>query len=72
MTRPPPLPLLASLVRWMQSQYNVLPLDDRMSERFDASLRPNPLLGLKSFAYGSGVTGISESAVLNTHDVPFT
>jgi len=43
-----------------------------MSERFDASLRPNPLAGLKKFSYGPGVTGISESAVLNTHNVPFT
>ena len=51
-------------------KYNVLPLDDRMSERFDASLRPNPLFGLKKFTYGPGVTGISEAAVLNTHNVP--
>jgi arylsulfatase len=53
-------------------KYNVLPLDDRMSERFDASLRPNPLAGLKSFSYGPGTTNISESAVLNTHNVPFS
>ncbi len=53
-------------------KYNVLPLDDRMSERFNATLRPNPLAGLKKFSYGPGVTGISESAVLNTHNVPFT
>ncbi len=53
-------------------KYNVLPLDDRLAERFDASLRPNPLAGLKKFSYGPGVTGISESAVLNTHNVPFT
>ena len=52
--------------------YNVLPLDDRLSERFDASLRPNPLAGLKHFTYGPGVSGISESAVLNTHGVPFS
>ncbi|MGE0236609.1 arylsulfatase [Methylocystis sp.] len=52
-------------------KYNVLPLDDRMSERFDAALRPNPLAGLKKFTYGPGVTGISESVVLNTHNVPF-
>ena len=32
-------------------KYNVLPLDDRMAERFDASLRPNPLAGLKKFTY---------------------
>jgi hypothetical protein len=53
-------------------KYHVLPLDDRMAERFDATLRPNPLAGLKKFSYGPGVTGISESAVLNTHNVPFT
>ena len=53
-------------------KYNVLPLDDRMSERFDATLRPNPLAGLKKFSYGPGVTGISESAVLDTHNVAFT
>jgi arylsulfatase A-like enzyme len=53
-------------------KYNVLPLDDRLSERFDASLRPNPLAGLKKFTYGPGVTGISEAAILNTHNVPFT
>ena len=45
-------------------KYNVLPLDDRMSERFDASLRPNPLAGLTSFSYGPGTTNISELAVL--------
>ena len=53
-------------------KYNVLPLDDRLAERFDASLRPNPLAGLKRFTYGPGVSGISESAVLNTHGVPFS
>lgn len=53
-------------------KYNVLPLDDRLAERFAAGLRPNPLAGLKKFSYGPGVTGISESAVLNTHAVPFS
>ena len=53
-------------------KYNVLPLDDRMAERFDSRLRPNPVAGLKKFTYGPGVTGLSESAVLNTHNVPFT
>ena len=53
-------------------KYNVLPLDDRLAERFDASLRPNPLAGLKKFTYGPGVSGISESAVLNTHGTPFS
>jgi len=53
-------------------KYDVLPLDDRLAERFDMTLRPNPLAGLKKFTYGPGVTGISEAAVLNTHDVPFS
>jgi arylsulfatase len=53
-------------------KYDVLPLDDRMAERFDATLRPNPLAGHKSVTYGPGVTGISESATLNTHGVPFS
>ena len=52
-------------------KYHVLPLDDRMSERFDASLRPNPLAGRKSFSYGRGATNVSKSATLNTHGVPF-
>jgi arylsulfatase A-like enzyme len=53
-------------------KYNVLPLDDRLAERFDTTLRPNPLAGLKKFTYGPGVTGIGEGAVLSTHGVPFS
>ena len=53
-------------------KYHVLPLDDRLSERFDVSLRPNPLAGLKSCAYGPGATNISESVTLNTYGVPFS
>jgi len=53
-------------------KYNVLPLDDRMSERFDLALRPNPLTGLTKVSYGPGVANINEGAFLNTHGVPFT
>jgi arylsulfatase len=53
-------------------KFNVLPLDDRMAERFDLTLRPNPLAGLKKVTYGPGVTGLNEAAVLNTHGVPFS
>ena len=53
-------------------KYNVLPLDDRLSERFDTTLRPSPMSGVKSFTYGPGVTGIGEGTFLNTHRVPFT
>lgn len=52
-------------------KYNVLPLDDRMSERFDTTLRPNPVAKLESVTYGPGVTGINEQVFVNTHGVPF-
>jgi arylsulfatase len=53
-------------------KYNVYPLDDRMAARIDLSNRPNALAGLTSFTYGPGVGFISENALLNTHNVPFT
>ena len=53
-------------------KYDVFPLDDRMTARFDLALRPNALTGLKSFSYGPGVNYIAESATLNTHAVPFS
>jgi arylsulfatase len=53
-------------------KYAVFPLDDRFAERFDTSLRPNAVAGLKSFTYGPGVGYINESSMLNTHNVPFS
>ncbi len=53
-------------------KYDVYPLDDRMAERFDPNLRPNPLTGRTTFIYGPGAVNISESAVLNLKGVPFT
>jgi arylsulfatase A-like enzyme len=53
-------------------KYNVYPLDDRAAERFDSNLRPNPISGIKKMVYTPGITGLSESSVLNTHNVPFT
>jgi arylsulfatase A-like enzyme len=53
-------------------KYNVLPLDDRFAQRFDSSLRPNALAGLKSFTYGTGVAYVNENATLSTHNVPFS
>ena len=53
-------------------KYNVYPLDDRFAQRFDQSLRPNPLTGLTSFTYGPGVKYVNPSAQLNTHNVPFS
>jgi arylsulfatase len=53
-------------------KYNVFPLDDRFAERFDSSLRPNALSGLKSFTYGPGVGYINENSTISTHNVPFS
>ncbi len=53
-------------------KYNVYPLDDRFAQRFDTSLRPNALAGLKSFTYGPGVGYINESSMMSTHNVPFS
>jgi arylsulfatase len=53
-------------------KYNVYPLDDRFTQRFDLSLRPNALTGVTSFTYGPGVGYISESSFINTHNVPFS
>lgn len=46
--------------------YDVLPLDDRMAERFDAALRPNPLAGMTSFSYGPA-SPASASRQLSAH-----
>jgi arylsulfatase len=53
-------------------KYNVYPLDDRFAQRFDMSLRPNALAGLKSFTYGPGVGYINPNSAPNTHNVPFS
>jgi arylsulfatase len=52
-------------------KYNVFPLDDRMAERFDVTLRPNPLAGKTTMVYGPGSDNISESGILNIKGVPF-
>jgi arylsulfatase len=53
-------------------RYNVLPLDDRFTQRLDLSLRPNAMAELSSFTYGPGVSYINENSFLNTHNVPFS
>jgi arylsulfatase len=46
---------------WAEAaKYNVLPLDDRMAERFDARLRPDPLGGRTTLTYGDGAVLILE------------
>jgi arylsulfatase len=53
-------------------KYDVYPLDDRFTQRFDLSLRPSALSGLTSLTYGPGVSYINESSFINTHNVPFS
>jgi arylsulfatase len=53
-------------------KYNVLPLDDRFAERADASLRPNPLAGKKTFVYLPGTVRIPEPVAPNTKNVDHT
>ena len=49
-------------------KHNVLPLDDRKLERFNAALvgRPDLLAGRTSLTVYDGMTGISENAFINT------
>jgi arylsulfatase len=49
-------------------KYQVLPLDDRTLERFNAALvgRPDLMEGRTSLTVYSGMTGISENAFINT------
>jgi arylsulfatase A-like enzyme len=49
-------------------KHNVLPLDDRKLERFNAALvgRPDLLAGRTSLMVYDGMTGISENAFINT------
>ena len=43
-------------------QYQVLPLDDRVSERFDVNSRPSPAAGRTTFTYYPGVAAIPEGS----------
>jgi len=52
--------------------HNVLPLDDRFSERADARLRPSPIAGVTSFVYYPGTTRIPEPVAPNTKNVDHT
>jgi arylsulfatase len=49
-------------------RYNVLPLDDRKLERFNAALvgRPDLMAGRTSLTVYAGMTGISENVFINT------
>jgi arylsulfatase len=53
-------------------RYQVLPLDDRLSERFDVTLRPSPARGRNTFTYYSGVAPIPEGSAPSLRNRSFT
>src|SRR5262249_58988955 len=58
---------------WVEAKkYNVLPLDDRFSERGDPSLRPSLIAGRTDFTYYAGATHIPEPSAVNTKNVSHT
>ena len=48
-------------------QYRVLPIDDRVIERFDPAMagRPDLMAGRKSLTVYEGMTGMMENAFIN-------
>src|SRR5262249_23519660 len=58
---------------WVEAKkYNVLPLDDRFSERGDPSLRPSLIAGRTEFTYYPGATRIPEPSAVNTKNTSHT
>jgi len=58
---------------WIEAmRYNVLPLDDRMIERADPSLRPSLLEGRTEFTYYPGAVRIPESSSPNVKNKSHT
>jgi arylsulfatase len=53
-------------------RYQVLPLDDRLSERFDVTLRPSPAAGRTTFTYYSGVAPIPEGSAPSLRNRSFS
>ncbi len=53
---------------------NVLPIDDRRSERFNPTIagRPDLMAGRKSLTVYDGMTGMMENAFINVKSVPYT
>ncbi|MGZ8175746.1 arylsulfatase [Methylobacter sp.] len=56
------------------AKYNVLPIDDRMVERFNAELvgRPDLMGGRTSLSLGEGMTGMMENVFINVKNHPKT
>lgn len=63
---------LQNLFQQEATRFNVLPLDDRFTERADASLRPNHLRGKTRMVYIRGAERIPESSSPNTKNVNHT
>jgi arylsulfatase len=58
---------------WVEAKkYDVLPLDDRFSERGDPSLRPSLIAGRTDFTYYPGAVRIPEPSAANTKNVSHT
>ncbi|KAF3884987.1 MULTISPECIES: arylsulfatase [Nostocales] len=69
---PQKLAKLQELFLSQARQYKVLPLDDRISERFDVTSRPSPASGQKTFTYYSGVAPIPEGSAPSLKNRSFT
>jgi arylsulfatase len=65
--RPDKLAALQALFLREAAKYSVLPLDDRVMERVDASLvrRPDLMAGRTSITLGEGMVGLMENTFLN-------
>jgi arylsulfatase len=58
---------------WIEAtKYNVLPLDDRFSERIDPSIRPSLIEGRTKFTYFPGVRRVPESSSPNVKNKSHT
>jgi hypothetical protein len=58
---------------WVEAKkYDVLPLDDRFSERGDPSLRPSLIAARTDFAYYPGAAFIPEPSAVNTKNTSHT
>src|SRR5262249_47349954 len=54
------------------AKYNVLPLDDRFSERLDVTLRPSYFAGRNQVTFYAGMTRLPEGSGPKLVGVPFT
>jgi arylsulfatase len=54
------------------ARYNVLPLDDRFSERLDVTLRPSFFFGRDNVTFYSGMVRLPEGSAPKTHNITHT